>query len=115
MCGASKGCHGSLTAPFCDAENHVCKCYSDRDECTHPGETCVNGECLCGNGESCKDSKTAPYCDATHSTCKCSENIDACDPYDERCIDGRCQKRKFFDIENIVLEVFIFIMLLRFI
>ena len=98
MCGASQGCAKSLTAPFCDAENHVCKCSIDEPECTIPNETCTGGECRCNDGDSCKDrQKHAPYCDVSSSTCKCSANADACNPEDELCIDGECQKRKFFN------------------
>ena len=98
MCGASKGCNGSSTAPFCDAENHICKCNVDQDACTNAGEICSDGDCRCGAVESCKGSKIAPYCDAVHNKCKCSEEVDACDPYNELCIAGHCQKRKFVDL-----------------
>ena len=112
MCGASKSCDGSLTAPFCDAENHVCKCNLDRDACTNPGEMCVDGDCKCGTGETCKDSKYAPYCDAGRSTCKCSESVDACDPYNERCSDGVCQTRKLLKhFHYIVSSIKLFMMI----
>ena len=92
MCGVSKSCGGNSTAPFCDAENGICKCSMNRSACTTEGETCKDGECRCGDIESCENSSTAPYCDINNNTCRCSKKTDACQINEEVCLDGHCRK-----------------------
>ena len=106
-CGNVPGCKNSLTAPFCDAENSVCKCASDVAACHINGETCQNngsggkecrcegsgrscsvitgetcdsntGTCMCGTAASCHESKQGKYCDAANNMCRCSSSLMAC-------------------------------------
>ena len=91
-CGRSPSCDGSLTAPFCDASNNVCKCSSTVDSCKNLGETCQNGQCKCGTIDSCASLTEAPYCNAEASVCKCSENTEACNQLKgQTCSNGLCK------------------------
>ena len=90
-CGMASTCVGSTTAPYCDADNNICKCSSTVAACSNSGETCVLGACKCGTATTCVGNTAGSYCDAATNMCKCSSSVAACSNPGETCSSGVCK------------------------